>query len=42
MDYGVMHHKMDRMNLDPDEYESVENDLQIMEVAALNCIYKKT
>lgn len=42
LDYMVMHHRMGRMGLSPDEYDQLENDIQIMEVAALNCIYAKT
>lgn len=42
LDYTVLHWKMDRMNLDPDDYDQLEHDIQIMEVAALNCIYEKT
>ncbi|NHZ93548.1 hypothetical protein F2P45_31780 [Massilia sp. CCM 8733] len=42
LDYTVMHRKMDRMGLDPDEYDQLEHDIQIMEIAALNCIYAKT
>ena len=42
LDYSVMHRKMDRMGLDPDEYDQLEHDIQIMEIAALNCIYAKT
>ena len=41
LNYASMHHKMARMNLAPDEYDQLEHDLQVMEVAALNCIYAK-
>ncbi|NHZ81826.1 hypothetical protein F2P44_21470 [Massilia sp. CCM 8695] len=39
LDYTVMHRKMDRMGLAPDDYDQLEHDIQTMEVAALNCIY---
>ncbi|WP_229421713.1 DUF1799 domain-containing protein [Massilia aquatica] len=39
LDYMVMHHRMARMDLSPDEYDQLEADIQTMEVAALNCIY---
>lgn len=42
LDYMVMHHRMARMGLPPDEYDQLEADIQIMEVAALNCIYADT
>lgn len=42
LDYGVLFRKMDRMGLSPDEYEQLECDIQVMEVAALNCIFAKT
>ncbi|CUI09840.1 DUF1799 domain-containing protein [Massilia antarctica] len=42
LDYTVMHRKMDRMGLTPDDYDQLEHDIQIMEVAAINCIYAKT
>lgn len=35
MDYNVLFHKMDRMKLSEDEYLQLENDMQIMENAAL-------
>ncbi len=35
MDYNVLLHKMDRMKLSEDEYLQLENDMQIMENAAL-------
>ncbi|WP_229505000.1 DUF1799 domain-containing protein [Massilia mucilaginosa] len=42
LDYGVLFRKMDRMGLSPDEYDQLECDIQVMEVAALNCIFAKT
>ena len=35
LDYNVMYHKMDRMKLSPEAYESLEYDIQVMEGAAL-------
>ncbi|MFS2007974.1 DUF1799 domain-containing protein [Duganella sp. CT11-25] len=35
LNYMVVHHKLDRANLDPDEYERRMQDLQIMERVAL-------
>lgn len=40
LNYTVMHHKMDRMGLSPEDYEALEDDLRTMEVAALNATYK--
>ena len=41
LDYNVLFHKMDRMGLDPDEYELLESDIQVIEREALNIIHKK-
>jgi hypothetical protein len=38
LDYTVLHHKMDRMNLDPEEYEQLENDIRMLEFAALEAM----
>ena len=38
LDYNVLFHKMDRMNLPQDEYNEIEADIQIMEAAALDQI----
>lgn len=35
LDYNTLFHKMDRMRLDPDEYEDLEADIRTMEYAAL-------
>lgn len=35
LDYSVLFQKLDHMNLDPDSYEEIENDIRKMEVAAL-------
>lgn len=40
LDYGVMHHKMDRMKLSEQDFEQIERDVQIMEAAALNEIHR--
>ena len=41
LDYGVMYQKMGRMNLSPDQYDQLEADMQVMEVAALACMHEK-
>lgn len=41
LDYGPLHHKMDRMNLAPDEYDELEADIQTMEAAALAVLGKE-
>lgn len=38
LDYGPLHHRMDRMKLSPGEYEELEADVQVMEAAALGAI----
>lgn len=40
LDYNVLFHKMDRMNLPADKYEQLENDIRIMEFEALEEIHK--
>jgi hypothetical protein len=35
LDYNVMYRKMDRMSLSPDEYDAVESDMRVMELAAM-------
>lgn len=42
LDYVVLHQKMDRLNLSPDDYDDLEGDIQVMEVAALNEMHKPT
>ena len=41
LDYGVMYHKMDRMQLDPELYDQVEADIRVMEEAALSEMSRK-
>jgi hypothetical protein len=36
--YEVAHHKLDRMKLDPEEYEDRMDDLRIMEAEALTAM----
>ena len=36
LDYGTLHRKMDRMDLDSVQYDELEADIQVMEFAALN------
>ena len=42
LDYNVMFRKMDRMSLTPAEYDALEDDIQVMERAALRCMHKKS
>lgn len=42
LDYNVMYRKMDRLSLSPADYDDLEADLRIMEVAALDCMHQKT
>ncbi|EHK64776.1 DUF1799 domain-containing protein [Achromobacter arsenitoxydans] len=41
LDYGVMFHKMDRMDLAPDRYEELEDQMRVLEHAALDEMSKK-
>ncbi|MDN4052910.1 DUF1799 domain-containing protein [Massilia sp. YIM B02763] len=41
LDYNTLFHKMDRMGLEPDEYEDLEDDVRTMEFAALEAMNKK-
>jgi hypothetical protein len=40
LDYNVLFHKMDRMNLSVDQYDELEGDIRVMETAALGAIRK--
>lgn len=41
LDYGVLFHKMDRMGLSAERYEDLEEEIRIMEGAALEEMAKK-
>lgn len=41
LDYGVLYHKMNRMNLTPIEYEMLEADIRVVEREALAVMNKK-
>lgn len=41
LDYGVLFHKMDRMHLTEDDYAELEQQILIMEDAALQCMHAK-
>lgn len=41
LDYNVLFHKMDRLGLEPEEYERLEADVRVMEFAALAVMNKK-
>jgi hypothetical protein len=38
LDYNVLYHNLDRMNLSPEDYEIWENDVGAMEQAALHAM----
>lgn len=42
LDYGVMHQRMSRLGLGPEAFDKLEADIQVMEQAALACIYSKS
>lgn len=41
LDYNTLFHKMDRMRLESDEYEDLEDDIRTMEFAALAAMSEK-
>jgi hypothetical protein len=41
LDYNVVYHKLDRMNLSPEDYEEAENDVRVMEHEALLAMKEK-
>jgi hypothetical protein len=41
LDYGVLYRKLDRMQLDADEYDQLEADIQTMEFEALSAMSTK-
>jgi hypothetical protein len=41
LDYNVVYHKLDRMNLSPDDYDAAENDVRAMEHEALLAMKEK-
>ena len=41
LDYNVLYRRMDRMGLTPEQYDALEQDLQVMEGTALNCMHDK-
>ena len=41
LDYNVLYRKMDRLGLDPDAYDWLEHDIQVMEGAALKAMHSK-
>jgi hypothetical protein len=40
LDYNVLYHKLDRMNLEADEYSQFEYDIGILEHSALEEMHK--
>ncbi|MFY3534652.1 DUF1799 domain-containing protein [Achromobacter denitrificans] len=41
LDYGAMFHKMDRMGLSPEQYEELEDQMRVLEYAALDEMSKE-
>ena len=41
LDFLVAYRRMDRMGLTPDEYDQLDEDLQIMEAAALQVMHEQ-
>lgn len=41
LDYNTLYHKMDRMKLEPDEYDELEDDIRTMEFAALRAMSER-
>lgn len=41
LDYNTLGRKMDRMQLEPDAYDQLEDDIRTMEFAALEAIHTK-
>lgn len=42
LDYNVLFHKMDRLRLSPEEYEQLEDDVRVLEFAALTVLNKQS
>lgn len=42
LDYNVLFKKMDRMSLDPNEYDQLEDDIRAMEFEALSAMNEAT
>lgn len=41
LDYYVAYHRMDRMGLSPTDYDQLDQDLQVMEAAALDVMRER-
>ena len=41
LDYTPLHHKMDRMQLTRNEYEDLEESIQVMEAAAIGAMNER-
>ena len=41
LDHNVLLRRLDRMNLDPDEYDQLDVDIRLMEEEALSIIHSK-
>lgn len=42
LDHNVLFHRLDRMNLDPEEYDQLDRDIRVMETEALERMREKT
>jgi hypothetical protein len=41
LDYNVMYRKMDRMGLTPEQYDELEADMRVQEMAAMDAMHKE-
>lgn len=41
LDYNVAHRKMDRMSLTPEQWDDMEDDIRVMEAAAMAAMREK-
>lgn len=41
LDYNVMFHKMDRIGLTSEQYDALEDDMRILEQAAMSAMHEK-
>lgn len=41
LDYNVLYHKMDRMNLSRERYDALEDEIRVLEDAAIEAMHKE-
>ncbi len=41
LDYNVLYRRLDRLNLSPERYDELEDEIRVMEYAALEEVRKK-